>query len=164
MQQSLFFTLYLLAPLDSFADGKAVLLLVRYHVLPFKSRSINSIPLSINNTRGIPHRLIIKSSIVLRIFLLLALRSGQHSTHFVNKSYITRRYANPLLKARNGPMISAATTVHGVSIFLHYPRGNVLFDPRWLASITTSGIIRDFSEHMQPIILFNDLLVRFLSA
>jgi len=51
------------------------------------------------------------SSIVSRIFLPVALRSGQHSIYLVKRSYNTNKYACPVLLGGNGPIISAATTI-----------------------------------------------------
>lgn len=78
----------------------------------------NSVPLSDNRTLGVPCRLIMSD---LKAFLNnfpVAERSEITLIHLANVSWKTKIYWNIDRLVRNGPIMSAATTIQGSSIIL----------------------------------------------
>lgn len=79
---------------------------------------MNSVPLSVMRTLGVPHLLMINSFRASEINFPVALRRALTSIHFVKISYITKTYLNLERLTGKGPMMSAAITVHGCSTIL----------------------------------------------
>lgn len=76
---------------------------------------LNSVPLSVNITRGVSHLFIMSSLNNSQIFFSFADLEGAHSIHFVKRSCITNMYSNCALLRGRGPIMSAAITIHGSS-------------------------------------------------
>ena len=99
--------------------GVFICLILNFSVNSCMILFTNSVPLSVWSTRGVPQRDVIRLWNCDLIVFLFAFLIGMISTHLVKRSRNTNIYwFFPFLLNGSGPMMSAATMVHGYSMSL----------------------------------------------